>query len=383
MKGEELLHALNDVEDRFLEEAAPVEKKKGVWKYLVAASAACLILMAGILLWPKEADTPTGRYKYTVSHANESGLVLRWEDKTLAERYGEMIFSEISYKTRSRPIEDSLVGEKLGVCQASGYDIYTDQIYTQEFEVYAIAGIQNYQLVAVFMEDTYYVFLREGYMPEETLGQLMQMYNLAETLPMVQFSYHLGRQDAYYTLNSGASIWPLLQACADAPVAEDVKFTGGEEYLSFTITSEPLGIYKRALYVTADGYVKTNALDYGYAYFIGQEQARNIMEYALSNATETEPEPYQNSIAGTITEIGDGYLLISDAVLCWDPADGITFRVDTTAPEFSRWLKYYKLQVGDVVYIQYAGQMQEENLISGAFYITEAVLYENDILIME
>ena len=162
-----------------------------------------------------------------------------------------------------------------------------------------------------------------------------------------------------------------------------MKFTGGEEYLSFTITSEPLGIYKRALYVTADGYVKTNALDYGYAYFIGQEQARNIMEYALSNATETEPEPYQNSIAGTITEIGDGYLLVSDAVLCWDPADGITFRVDTTAPEFSRWLKYYNLQVGDVVYIQYASQMQEENLISDAFYITEAVLHENDILIME
>ena len=75
MKGEELLHALNDVEDRFVEEAAPVEKKKGVWKYLVAASAACLMLMAGILLWPKE-ETPTGRYKYTVSHASESALVL-------------------------------------------------------------------------------------------------------------------------------------------------------------------------------------------------------------------------------------------------------------------------------------------------------------------
>ena len=55
----------------------------------------------------------------------------------------------------------------------------------------------------------------------------------------------------------------VLSECRNAPFVEDQTCTVGDRsYLSFTITSEALGVYKVALYVTADGYLWTNAFDW-------------------------------------------------------------------------------------------------------------------------
>ena len=107
------------------------------------------------------------------------------------------------------------------------------------------------------------------------------------------------------------------------------------------------------------------------------------MEYAKDNAVKTEVEPFANFVAGTITEIGDGYILVNDSALCWDEADGIECRVLSNDPVFSRWFKYYDLQVGDVVYIQYRGDMVEGNVIAGAYAINKAFLRDGYLLMYE
>lgn len=382
MSNKDLLHTMGDIDDRFIEEAAPVAKKKHTWRRWTAAAAACLVLVAGLLVWPLLKGDPSsqnGRYKYTVAQREAAALVLRWEDRTVSERYLEMSFGENKYCTRGLAIDASRLGSELGTCDAWGFDFYTDQTYHQDFAVYAINGIQDEKLVAVRMEDNYYVFRQDAYAPPSTLGGLLEVYNLAENLPFTRFSY----DDAYYALEEDTAIWQILAECADAPVVEDADFRASDPHISFTATSEVLGIYKRVFYVTADGYVKTNALDYGYTYFIGEDAAGRIIEYALANATETEMEPYTNFVAGTITEIGDGYILVSDAVLCWDEADGVEYKVLTTDPVFSRWFKYYNFRVGDVVYIQYRGEMGEGNVIAGAYTINEAILRDGHVLVHE
>lgn len=375
-----LVDTIGEMDDRFIREAAPMVRKKKSWYRWTAVAAACLVLVAGLLALPMlQGGQFDGRYKYTFAQQEAAALVLRWEDKTLSERYLTMTFGETQYITRGMAIDATKLGAELGICKASGYDVYTDQTYHQEFAVYEIVGIQDEKLVAVCMEGTYYVFRMDQFDPPATLGELMEIYNLADNLPLTSFTDHSGRKETCYTLENDDVIWQILQECADAPVVEE-DFRADGNYLSFTATSEALGIYKRVWYVTEDGYVKTNALDYGYVYFIGTEAAGQITDYALTNATETEPEPYTNFVAGTITEIGDGYILVNDAVLCWNERDGMEFEVLNTDPVFYRWFKYYNFQVGDVVFIQYRGAMEEGNVIPGAYSISKAILADGQIL---
>lgn len=383
MTERDLLRAFGDVDDRFIQEAAPAGRKRHIW-YRVAAAAACLMLVAGLLALPSLREGFTGgRYKNVTVRGTEAALVLCWEDMTLSERYTNMTLDGQKYRTRGLAIGEGLLGEKIGTCEAEGYDVYTDQMYRQNFEVYEIAGIRDKKLVAVAMEGEYYVFLEDAYAPPATLGQLLETYGLTANLPLNRFADHSGKQVKYYLLENDDAIWQILAQCSDATLIEDDDFRVSGNYLSFTATSEALGIYKKVFYVTEDGYVKTNALEYGYVYYIGQETAGQIMDYALENAAETEPEPYTNFVAGTITEIGDGYILVSDAVLCWNEADGMVFKIMTDAPQFSRWLKYYNFQVGDVVYIEYRGEVGDGNVIAGAYSISEAILGNGDVLVAE
>lgn len=378
MTDRELLNTIGDVDDRFIAEAAPAVRKRNVWIRFVAA--ACLIFVVGLLALPMlQAGKNDGRYKYTAFQQSEAALVLHWEDMTLSERYTGMTLNGQKYRTRGLAVGEELLGEMIGTCKAEGYDVYTNKTYWEEFSVYEIADIRDQKLVAVAMESKYYVFLVDDFAPPATFGQLMETYNLAENLALTRFSL----DERYYSLENDDAIWQILVECADAPVVEDDDFRVSGKYISFTATSEALGVYKRVFYVTEDGYVKTNALDYGYVYFIGTEAAGRIMEYVLSNATETEAEPYANFVAGIITEIGDGYILVNDAILCWSEADGKEFRILADNPEFARWLKYYNFQVGDVVYIQYRGQVGEGNVITGAYSISEAILSNGDVLVAE
>ena len=65
--------------------------------------------------------------------------------------------------------------------------------------------------------------------------------------------------------------------------------------------------------MTADGYIRTNIFDYAYIFRIGEEAAEDIISYAKKNGVETEAEPYAYTLAGTITDIADGYIYLDDS----------------------------------------------------------------------
>lgn len=383
MTDKELLHAIGEIDDSFIAEAAPGRSKKRFWIGWTAA-AACLVLVLGLLALPiLRGGQLDSRYKYPISRQETAALVLRWEDKTLSERYLTMTFGETAYRTRGMAIDAAKLGAELGSCEASGYDVYTDQTYRETFHVYAINGIDSAALLAVKMEERYYVFLQDAYTPPATLGEMVETYNLTENLPLTYFSYHEGRKTQHYQVESDDGIWALLMECADAPLVKDETFSHGERYISFTATSEALGIYRRVFYVTEDGYVKTNALDYGFVFRIGAEAAQRIIAWAIDHATETKVEPYNYFVAGRITEVGDGYLVVDDTVLCRNEADGVAYRVLTTDPTIARWLKYYDFQVGDLVYIEYRSKAETGNVITDAYAIKKAILGNGEVLVNE
>ena len=181
-------------------------------------------------------------------------------------------------------------------------------------------------------------------------------------------------------------IWQILEDCRDAQFVEDEA--GGRisrNRITFTATSESLGVYKRAFYVSEDGYVSTNIFDWRYAFYIGEDAAADIISYAKENADKAEREPYTYSLAGTLTEIGDGYILVDDSVLCVDENDGMVFKVLTNDLRISRCIDFQKISTGSIVAIRFTEpvNVEEGNVVSGAISMARGSIYDGELAIPE
>ncbi len=73
------------------------------------------------------------------------------------------------------------------------------------------------------------------------------------------------------------------------------------------------------IYISEDGYFATNILDYEYSYFIGKEAAGQIIRYVQKHSTETKSSSSAPTISGTVTEIGNGYMIVDNTALCRTP----------------------------------------------------------------
>lgn len=124
----------------------------------------------------------------------------------------------------------------------------------------------------------------------------------------------------------------------------------------------------------------------GSIYFnIGEEAAGKIIKYAKEKSIETEYEAYRNSVAGTIVEITEEYILVDDSILCKNPADGITYKVLLNDLRISRYVDYGIVKVGDTVQISYEGEIDEtnDNTITSAISASKATISNGDVLIPE
>lgn len=381
MNQKDILWALNGIDPALVTEAAPRKRRFPKW----LAAAACLLLVLGgaagiIRPWQlRRVDLGGVTRLYRKGAASgETALIFPWEYRPVYDRYHAMTFRGEEYRTRANTVSPELLGEPLGEAEAFGYDIYTETTHTQAFPVRAITGIDPSLLVAVEQEGVYYVFMKDDYSPPATLGEFLDGYRLAEALPLESFALmedHSVQKHFRLTADDGP-IWELLLSCREAEYLElELKAYDPEEEpvqrVSFTATSEPLGIYKKSFRISSDGYLDTNVAEYGYVFRIGEEAARAIIDYALANSRETDPEPYTYTLCGTVTEIGENYFLLDDSVLA--AGKGMTFRVSTEDLRIRRWLEFGGVGIGDLISVSYTGGI-ENGTVTGAYDIAEAFL---------
>lgn len=393
MKTPRIANAIGHIDDDLVAGAAECKKNRNHWlKWGSLAACFAVLLIAGTAILPSLFGgnvTPNGtdgRYKDYNIHASESAIVWPWEYQTVYEKYASVEIDGIEYYGKGRAVSEALVSESIGNYTFVGYDEINDgKKYTAEFEVYKLQNIAQSQFVAVKMEDSYYVFQNDEYAPPNTLGELMDVVNLSEVVELQRFSEGDNSPDSkHFALSSDDYVWEVLSECRNAPFVEDQTWTVGDRsYLSFTITSEALGVYKVALYVTEDGYLWTNAFNWQYLFNIGEDAASRIIHYAKENSTEVEYEQYRNSVAGTIIKITEEYILVDDSILCKNPADGITYKVLLNDLRISRYVDYGIVKVGDTVQISYEGEIDETsgNTIAGAISAFKATISDGDVLI--
>lgn len=137
------------------------------------------------------------------------------------------------------------------------------------------------------------------------------------------------------------------------------------------------------IYISEDGYFATNIFDYEYSYFIGKEAAGQIISYVQKHSTETKSSTSLPTISGTVTEIGNGYIMVDDTVLCKKSKAGKKYKVYTDDIKIRRWIESGELKEGDLVVVEYEGEISSNYEVKGAYSIFTGTLEENGILNQE
>ncbi|MBR2926349.1 MAG: hypothetical protein IKC31_02080 [Clostridia bacterium] len=398
MKISRIAHAVTYIDDDLITAAAQSKPKSKhtawlQWGSFAACLAVLMIAVAAILYAMLGGEEPTGeggapnandsRYKSFIVRSESAAIVWPWESRTVFEKYTELTLDGTAYRSRGRAVSEQWIGDLIGTRSVNGYDMITEAQYTENFQVYQLKYADQSQFVAVGMEGTFYVFKNSQYDPPDTLGALFALVDLPKVIELNRFSEN-GEAREHFALSNDDYVWEILADCKDAEFVEDGTWTAHDrEYLSFTVTSEPLGVYKVVMYITADGYLWTNAFDYQYLFYIGDAASEMMIKYAKEHSSEVVYEPYQNTVVGKVVEITDAYILVDDSILCHDPADGITYKILLNDLRISRYVEARVITEGDTVQIVYEGRIDEANgnTVDSAISASKAVITNGDVLI--
>ncbi len=388
MKTPRIANAVGFIDDELVLAAAEYKrpsKTKRFIKWAAIAASFAAVIVAVLLILPLFNDK-NGFFggQINPTYGQNSAVEWPWKYKTAPEKYSLIKYNTFDYIPSGEISEDKL-GESLGICTGMGTDSYTDKIHTEIFKAREIKGISKLRLIAVEMEGKFYVCKNQNVKKPSTFGGLLDVYNLNEVLPLSRFTVCEGyKEKNYYKIADDDYIWQVLSECRDAKAYgnPDSWDRGERNYLSFTATSEELGAYKKVFYITEDGYVSTNVFEYAYVYFIGEEAAGKIIDYATKNAVRAEREPYEYTLFGTLTEIGDGYLLIDTSLFYGLKSK--TVKVLTDDIRLRRCYEVGGIKVGDIVAITHRKPIEEGGgTVTDAFNMETVIISDGDVGVPE
>lgn len=396
MKKEKISETIGQINQKYVTEAITYIEEEEVihhsfcikWSAIAVSFVTLIIVGTTILKFFQHNDISlSSKYKYQFS-TSEICIEWPWAYKTNSEKYPIIKFNGKQYKVKSlEPIDTKYLEDILGTCNAEGIDRITNKKHSESFKVYKIKSISPEKIIAIGNDIDFYVYEIDNEIKPATFGEIMDLYNLPETLDFNRFSENEGYQEnGYFILKDDTYIWKILFECRDAKLCDlcDNCFEGNTgNYLSFTATSNPLGVYKKVVTISEDGYLSTNIFNYNSTYFIGEDAARKIIDYADDNSTETIFEPYAPTIAGTLIDIGKDYVLIDDTIMCKNKKDGTVYKIYTNDIRMTRCIEYLNIKIGDTVCVNYKDVISDDNEINSAYSLYEVYLENGDLSIPE
>lgn len=336
-KQEKILSALSDVRDEFVEESdlsavIPVQRlrKTRIIAVGIAAALCCSLVVAGAALMLNlvrfkdgvseggtiQLNWETKRVKKELEQ--EIAYVPTWDERTITQRYPAVEYQGTWYSASSgvSPVEGAavpadLLGEKLGEALLVGQDIYTDSKYEITGDLYSIEGINPDCALAVQFngETVAYAYLDHYYQPE-TLGDLLDALSLERNLTFGSVYYDFIRDGDYVDVEfpevPAEKIWELLSDRSAATLsAGEYESVFYHEMMSVSVNIPLLGIQNMSLSVTDNGYITTNIMGQGHAFFIGTEKIEAFVTYVLTQCKGYELV-YITDEADAVPEAGQG-----------------------------------------------------------------------------
>lgn len=122
------------------------------------------------------------------------------------EKFPKIIYEgkEYTTKTFGLAVDNTLIGDKIGACEAVGYDIYTEKEYRQNLEAWQISGISTDLMIAVEMDGQFYTFKYNEYEPPVTLGEVLDNYSLSQNLALNKFGVYKEGKETGYSMSKGS-----------------------------------------------------------------------------------------------------------------------------------------------------------------------------------
>lgn len=213
-------------------------------------------------------------------------IATKWEEKSITEKFYSVKFLENEYDARYQKIDESLIGENLGVAELMGYDTYTDSYYKTDANIYEIKGFPTKCTVALkFGKDTsYYPYINAYYRPQ-TLGEFMKDLNLKETVEFGSVWYE-DKDDDYELIEfpdvEDEAIWKIL---FDDETPKNV-YKDGEYHvtiMTISVNMPVFGYENISVSISEDGCIITNIFDTGKTFYIGEEKVQKFASYVLKN----------------------------------------------------------------------------------------------------
>ena len=340
-----MIHAVGGIDDKFIDEAArPSRKKAVIIKWCAAAAGFCVIAGLAAAVWissgangiflSKESNSAGGAEEGTLSEEYDGDYkangtadtapgdsetyteeaddmvseptssqdiyeVPSWDDMTVTQKFPYLSFNGYEYSTADRTVPEESAGKKITSATLTGTDSRTGKTYAINADIYEITDISKNCAVSIKFEGykELYVCRNSGYRPE-TLGQLTDDLNLKNTLTFgkayatIQKDKNSYAQTEYSGLD-GEKVWEMLFSDRNLKNVKDYdSMNFGKELISVSINIELLGYENISLTVTEDGYLTTNILDTGKAFFIGKEKAEEFYGYVRENCEGTEKITY-------------------------------------------------------------------------------------------
>ncbi len=385
MKIPKFARSVGQIDDELIANAADFKEKR-ILKSKPLVASVCALLTVGIIaaaLFINNLNTSSidKRYKNLDFYSLHSARVWEWEDLAESERNYEVEIDGIKYeKSSRRTIRQEFIGEKIGRFDVFGFDtimILNGERVKVTCDIYKLKGISQTEFIAIKIGGDYYCFENALYNPPKTLGELFDRVDISRFFELSRFSENGSDANAkHFILKDDEYVWNILSECRSAEFVDWDPFNLYQrEYISFSASSDALGIYRMDFSITKDGYLYTNIFGGAYLFNIGKKAANEIIGYSAENSTKTQFLPYDESkkVYGQVKEIADGYVLIDDAVLCKNKGKGITYKIPTDDIRISRHFKTGSTKVGELIAVSYDGEIDEQNghTVKGAFDISE------------
>lgn len=295
MKREDISEAVGNISTKHIQEAAPgkMVNKKSAWvKWGAMAACLCLIVAASVAVpllrdgnerWPiKELECPS-------QSDSEIAVVPKWEEMKISQQFPEANYNGIRYSSRTAELSADNIDAELGEVSMQGYDTYTDKNYNATAKIYRIASVSENCAVALRFDgqSEYYAYVNSYYQPE-TLGQFIDDLNLRDNLITGSvWQDKLDKNGEFktyeYTGLDTDKVWSLLLSDTSLEAVRDYDAQTFETLMSISVDIPLLGYKNISLSVTAEGYLTTNILDTGKAFFIGTDKVNNFMQYVNDN----------------------------------------------------------------------------------------------------
>ena len=254
---------------------------------------ACVLVLALLfgLTGHASEDVPTGPLR-----------IKRWDEKTLREKYPTVMVKGAEYfATAGKMLGEDSIGEKLTSVMVVGNDVYTSRSYSIKCDVYAIKTVSSKYVAAVKFEGFkgYYPYSNMWYTPE-TLGDFIDDLNLKENLIINnKFYYEYWDGGApgkgnyimtEYSLPDPSVIWELLLSDRTAKNMGP-EYYGGKTLMGNSVSVKITGEKNITLSVNEAGYLYTNILGTGKAFYIGKKKANDFARYVKRNGIEKILKP--------------------------------------------------------------------------------------------